>query len=80
VPPRKRSARTSSTLQKEWAKTRGAYKALTRVYACENLNFLCSRYQDIEAEVVGMGDVENARLLAQVRALYRDIQKRKGGS
>jgi serine/threonine-protein kinase len=80
VPPRKRSSRGSSTLQKEWAKTRSAYKALTRVYACENLDFLCSRYQDIEADVVGMGDVENAQVLAKVRTLYRDILKRKGGS
>jgi serine/threonine protein kinase len=79
VPPRKRFSR-QSTLQKEWARTRNAFKALTRVYACENLDFLCSRYQDLEAEVVGMGDVENAQLLGQVKALYRDIQKRKGGS
>ncbi|WP_430384201.1 protein kinase domain-containing protein [Archangium violaceum] len=79
-PPRKRSSRNASTLQKEWARTRSAYKALTRVYACESLNFLCSRYEDLEAEVVGMGDVESPELLGKVKALYREIQKRKGGS
>ncbi|WNG40377.1 protein kinase [Archangium violaceum] len=78
-PPRKRATRNPSTLQKEWARTRSAYKALTRVYACESLNFLCSRYEDLEAEVVGMGDVENPELLSKVKALYREIQKRKGG-
>jgi serine/threonine-protein kinase len=79
--PRKRvTSRNQSMLQKEWVRTRVAYKALTRIYACENLDFLCSRYENLEAEVVDMGDVESAELLGKVRALQRDIQKRKKGS
>ncbi|HZH15898.1 MAG TPA: protein kinase [Archangium sp.] len=79
--PRKRvSSRNQSMLQKEWSRTRVAYKSLTRIFACENLDFLCSRYENLEAEVLGMGDGESAELLGKVRALQRDIQKRKKGS
>jgi serine/threonine-protein kinase len=74
------SSRTQSMLQKEWARTRVAYKSLTRIYACENLDLLCSRYENLESEVVGMGDVESAELLGKVRALQREIQRRKKGS
>ncbi|OJT19705.1 hypothetical protein BO221_35775 [Archangium sp. Cb G35] len=77
---RKRPSSRQSLLQKEWARTRTAYKALTRVYACESLDLLCSRYDDLESEVVGMGDVESAELLGKVRALQREIQRRKKGS
>ncbi|WP_375768109.1 serine/threonine protein kinase [Archangium gephyra] len=80
VQRKRTSSRNQSLLQKEWARTRGAYKALTRTYGCENLDFLCSRYENLEAEVVGMGDAESAELLGKVRALQRDIQKRKKGS
>ncbi|WP_430384396.1 serine/threonine protein kinase [Archangium violaceum] len=69
-----------SMLMKEWARTRTAYKALTKIHACENLEFLCSRYENLEAEVVGLGDVEDAEVLGKVKALYRDIQKKKNGS
>ncbi|WP_257453388.1 serine/threonine protein kinase [Archangium lipolyticum] len=69
-----------SMLQKEWARTRTAYKALTKIHACESLEFLCSRYENLEAEVVGLGDVEDAEVLGKVKALYRDIQKKKSGS
>ncbi|MFY0571550.1 protein kinase domain-containing protein [Archangium lansingense] len=74
------SSRNQSMLQKEWARTRVAYKALTRIYACESLDLLCSRYEDLESEVMDMGDVESAELLGKVRALQREIQKRKKGS
>jgi serine/threonine-protein kinase len=74
------SRASQSMLQKEWARTRTAYKALTRIHACENLEFLCSRYENLEAEVVGMGDVESAELLSKVKALYRDIQRKKNDS
>ncbi|MFY0528383.1 protein kinase domain-containing protein [Archangium gephyra] len=74
------NSRNQSMLQKEWTRTRVAYKALTRIYACENLDFLCSRYENLEAEVLDVGDAESAELLGKVRALQRDIQKRKKGS
>lgn len=74
------SSRNMSILQREWTRTRTTWKALTKVYGCESLDFLCARYEDVQAEVVGMGDVENAALLAKVKALHRDILKRKNGS
>ena len=77
---RKRPSRNQSNLQREWTRTRTDWKSLTKVYGCESLDFLCTRYEDVEAEVVGMGDVENAALLAKVKALHRDILKRKNGS
>jgi eukaryotic-like serine/threonine-protein kinase len=80
VSRKRTSSRNQSLLQKEWVRTRGAYKALTRIYACESLDLLCSRYENLEAEVMGMRDVESAELLGRVRALQREIQKRKKGS
>ncbi|AKJ07615.1 Serine/threonine-protein kinase Pkn6 [Archangium gephyra] len=80
VQRKRTSSRGQSMLQKEWVRTRTAYKALTRIYACESLDLLCSRYEDLESEVVGMGDVESAELLGKVRALQREIQRRKKGS
>jgi serine/threonine-protein kinase len=78
---RKRSSsRNLSILQREWTRTRTSWKALTKVYGCESLDFLCTRYEDVEAEVAGMGDVEDAALLAKVKALHRDILKRKNDS
>lgn len=80
VQRKRTSSRTQSMLQKEWVRTRVAYKSLTRIYACENLDLLCSRYENLESEVVGMGDGESAELLGKVRALQREIQRRKKGS
>lgn len=78
---RKRTlSRNQSLLQKEWARTRGAYKALTRIYACESLDLLCSRYENLAAQVEGAEDAESVELLGKVRALQREIQKRKKGS
>jgi serine/threonine-protein kinase len=77
---RKRSSsRYQSTLQKEWARTKSAFLALNKVVACENLDLLCTRYEDLKAEVAGMGDVEDGQLLNNVRALRRDILKKRGG-
>jgi eukaryotic-like serine/threonine-protein kinase len=80
VQRKRTSSRGQSMLQKEWVRTRIAYKLLTRIYACESLDLLCSRYDDLESEVAGMGDVESAELLGKVRALQREIQRRKKGS
>ncbi|HEX5753782.1 MAG TPA: protein kinase [Archangium sp.] len=80
VQRKRTSSRTQSMLQKEWVRTRTAYKALTRIYACESLDLLCSRYEDLESEVMDMGDVESPELLGKVRALQREIQRRKKGS
>ena len=53
----------------------------TRIHACENLDSPCSRHESLEAQVSSMGDAENAALLGEVKALYRDIsKKRKSGS
>jgi eukaryotic-like serine/threonine-protein kinase len=37
-------------------------------------------YENLEAQVVGMRDIGSAELLGQVRALQREIHKRKKGS
>jgi serine/threonine-protein kinase len=67
------SSRAQSNLQKEWARTKSAFLALNKVYACENLELLCTRYEDLKADVSGMGDVEDGQLLNNVKSLRRDI-------
>ncbi|HEX8824222.1 MAG TPA: protein kinase [Archangium sp.] len=77
---RRRTSRGQSTLQKEWARTKGAFKALNRTYGCEILNFLCVRYDLLEAKVSSKGDAEDPALLAKVRELHQDIlNKKKNG-
>jgi hypothetical protein len=68
-------------LQKEWARTKGAYKALTRTVGCEQLDLLCKRYDYLEDQVSRAGPEEETALLTKVKELQRDIDlKAKGGS
>ena len=73
------SSRYQSTLQKEWARTKSAFLALNKVVACENLDLLCTRYEDLKADMAGMGATEDGQLLNNVKALRRDILKKKVG-
>ncbi|WNG21041.1 serine/threonine protein kinase [Cystobacter fuscus] len=75
-----RATRGATELQKEWARTRLAYERLTRVIACDNLSFLCSRYESLEHQVEQAGDAEDPQLLGKVRQLQRDLTKRRNGS
>ncbi|HEX8538741.1 MAG TPA: hypothetical protein VF664_14825, partial [Cystobacter sp.] len=65
---------------KEWNRTRLAYERLTRDIACDNLSFLCSRYESLEQQVKQAGDAENPQLLGKVRQLQRDIARKRDGS
>ncbi len=71
------SSRYQSNLQKEWMHTKSAFLALNKVYACEDLELLCPRYEVLNADVSDMGDVDDATLLNNVKALRRDILKMK---
>jgi len=73
--------RSQSLLQKEWTRTKGAYKALTRTVGCEQLDLLCKRYDYLEGQVSRAGPEEEAALLSKVKELHQDINlKAKGGS
>ncbi len=73
--------RIQSPLQKEWLRTKGAYKALTRTVGCEQLDLLCKRYDYLADQVSDAGPEEEEALLTKVKELQRDIQlKAKGGS
>jgi hypothetical protein len=73
-------SRSQSPLQKEWTRTKGAFKALTKTVGCEQLALLCKRYDYLEGQLRA-GSEEEAVLLTKVKELYRDIQlKAKGGS
>jgi eukaryotic-like serine/threonine-protein kinase len=77
---RARPSRGQTELQKEWGRVRTDYTRLTRDIGCANLDFLCGRYENLEAEVARAGDTEDEALLLKVRQLLRDINKKKGGS
>ena len=71
----------ATVLQKEWTRMKGAYKALTRTVACEQLDLLCKRYDYLESQVSRAGPEDEAALLTKVKELHRDINlKAKGGS
>ena len=73
-------SRVQSPLQKEWARTRSAYLKLTRDIGCENLDLLCNRYLSLESEMESVGDGEDARLLDEVKALYRDLVNKRNSN
>ncbi|WP_425437641.1 protein kinase domain-containing protein [Melittangium boletus] len=74
------ASRGQSLLQKEWARTRSAYFKLTRDIGCENLDLLCNRFLSLESEMEGVGDGEDARLLDEVKVLYRDLVNKRNSN
>nr|WP_245767345.1 serine/threonine-protein kinase [Stigmatella erecta] len=77
APAKKVMRKELSELQRDWNATRNAFSRLTHEHSCDSprIGILCNRFENLQNDVLDLGDVYDRRTHDRVKELRRALQQ-----